>query len=150
MEIVVHRKKSVSKKFHKRLYHFSRNTNTRVWWKKWSSWASAVGQKKRLRVLVLIGIRLHPTPPRLRNLVSNNHSQYVSCISTLRTRSEQFWIREHRDTYINNLTGALCKKWQHPSDTFWIAFTSLNISKSSLPFRSSVTRKHNSASYFAS
>jgi len=35
-------------------------SNLGVWCKKWSNWTSGVGQKKRLRLPVLLGIRLQP------------------------------------------------------------------------------------------
>jgi len=38
-----------------------------VWCKKWSNWTSGVGQKIRLRLPVLLGIRLYQKNLRLRN-----------------------------------------------------------------------------------
>ena len=61
------------------LYHFNRIPNLGVWYKKWSNWTTGVGQKIRLRHLVLLEIRLRPKTSdslrlrhRLRNPIGQN------------------------------------------------------------------------------
>jgi len=73
MEMVVHSKKSrFQQKFENKLFHFNRNSQLSSVCKKRSCWTTGVGvgQKIRLRLLVLLGIRLHPKTTdslRLRN-----------------------------------------------------------------------------------
>ena len=70
MKIVVHSKKSLTQqKFQKKLYHFNRNSNLEVWYKKWSSWASGIGVGQKNPTPTPSVVR-NPTPPknlRLRN-----------------------------------------------------------------------------------
>ena len=80
---MVHSKKSLFQwKFSKESYHFNRNSQIRSVMQKWSNWTSGVGQK--IRLLVLLGIRLHSkTSDSLRlRLRNHGHDRVHSDVST--------------------------------------------------------------------
>jgi len=90
---------SVDKSFKRNWIISTRIPNLRLWCKKLSNWTSGVGQKIRLRLPLLLGIRLHPKTSyslglRLRNPGLNPQPCSIQVSSSF-TLSNKFRKKEN-------------------------------------------------------